>query len=207
MTLLHELPHIRESLDRLIANDAFFSKLDIDYDRFYWPHMGGGFEGLVRIVAGQQVSTSAATAIRVRTEKTIKPLTPANLIKEGEDKLRECGFSRPKAGYILGAAEAVQNGTLDMEALAEKSEDDVAASITALKGFGPWSAQIYLMFGLARPDIWPAGDLGIQEGLRIYLGQGERPDETQTQAEGERFKGDRTAAAMLMWYVKGMGSF
>lgn len=205
--LLHQLPPIRASLDRLIAQDEFFSSLDIDYSRFDWPHMGGGFAGLVRIVAGQQVSTSAAKAIRLRTEAAINPLTPENLIKQGAETLRECGFSRPKAGYILGAAEAVQSGALDMDALAQKDEQDITKELTALKGFGPWSAQIYLMFGLARPDIWPAGDLGIQEGLRLYLGQDERPDEAQTQIEGARFKGDRTAASLLLWYTKGIGSF
>lgn len=205
--LLHHLPPIRDSLDRLIANDAFFSHLAIDYNRFDWPYMGGGFDGLVRIVAGQQVSTSAAKAIRLRTEAAIDPLTPENLIKHGVETLRACGFSRPKAGYIIGAAEAVQSGALDMDALAQKDEQEITAALTALKGFGPWSAQIYLMFGLARPDIWPAGDLGIQEGLRLYLGQEQRPDEAQTCAEGQRFKGDRTAAALLLWYTKGMGGF
>lgn len=205
--LLHELPHIRAGIDVLCARDPVFGAVDFDYSRFNWGYLGAGFQGLVRIVAGQQVSTKAAKAICARVDAAIDPITPESVIAAGEDVLRGCGFSHPKVRYVMGAAEAVLDGSLDLEALADKSDEEVASAITALKGFGPWSAQIYLMFCLARPDIWPAGDLGIQEGLRRYRRIEERPDEAETLAAHEIFKPYGTAASLLLWYIKGLPSF
>jgi DNA-3-methyladenine glycosylase II len=82
------------------------------------------------------------------------------------------------------------------------SDEEVYAAITSLKGFGPWSAEMYMMFSMARPDIWPIGDLGIQEGLRVYLNKMKRPTPEQTLREGKRFAPYRTAASLLLWHLK-----
>ncbi len=202
--LLHDVPRIRAGLDYLLVNDPVFSTLDIDWAYFDWAYMGTDFAAIVRIVAGQQVSTGAAKAIYGRLSEAINPMTPQNLLATDEDVLRACGFSRSKVAYVTGAANAMIDGTLDLDALAKKNADEVTADITALKGFGPWSAQCYLMFCLARPDIWVAGDLGIQEGLRRYLKQEKRPDAAQTLAAHEKFTPHGTAASLLLWYMKGL---
>lgn len=200
---LHEVPHIRAGLDYLLAHDPVFKTLKIDYGRFDWVYMGTDFSALVRIVAGQQVSTGAAKAIFQCISDAVSPMSPENLLAVEEDTLRACGFSVSKVNYVRGAAQAIVSGVLDLESLNAKNAEDVTAEITALKGFGPWSAQCYLMFCLARPDIWVAGDLGIQEGLRRYLGADTRPDAAQTLAAHEKFAPHGTAASLLLWYMKG----
>lgn len=200
--LLHELPHIRAGLDYLCTNDKVFKKFDPDYAVFTWRLNGDGFPGLVRIVMGQQVSTSAAAAMWRKFEAGVPKITPAAVLKLSEDELRGFGLSRQKVKYIHGLADAVKSKSLDPDNLAHLPDDDVYAAITALKGFGNWSAEMFLMFGLARPDIWPAGDLGIQEGLRKYLRAADRPDFDATMKLGQKFSPHRTAAALLLWHMK-----
>jgi DNA-3-methyladenine glycosylase II len=201
-TYLHELPHIREGLDYLCTHDKVFAKFNPDFSAFTWRLNGDGFPGLARIVMGQQVSTSAAAAMWRKFESGVPKITPAAVLKLTEDELRAFGLSRQKVKYIHGLADAVKSKALDPDNLAHLSDDEVYAAITALKGFGNWSAEMFLMFGLARPDIWPAGDLGIQEGLRKYLRAAHRPDFEKTMKYGRKFAPRRTAAALLLWHMK-----
>lgn len=199
---LHDVPHIRRSLDYLLEKDPVFSKVDTDFSDFPWPHFSGGFTGLVRIVIGQQISTSAATALWNKMFTRINPLTPENLLKQNDATLRDIGLSRQKQSYVRGLAGAILDGEFDPSGFEDLADEDIRARITSLKGFGDWSANIYLLFCLARPDVWPAGDLGIQLGLQDYLELDEKPDAKRTAEEGERFKGHRSAASLLMWHLK-----
>lgn len=201
---LRDVPLIKDGLEALIKGDSVFRDISPDLSKFDWPYYGPDFPALVRIVAGQQVSTSAAKAIWGRLAEAINPMTPETILAADDEDLRGCGFSRSKVAYAKGAAQALLDGRLDLAALQKMDDAAVAKEITALKGFGPWSAEIYLMFCLARPHIWPAGDLGIQEGLRRYLGQDERPNEAQTRAYAEKFAPHETAASLLLWYMKGL---
>lgn len=161
--------------------------------------MGAGFPGLVRIIVGQQVSTRAAASLWARFSAAVPDVAPGAIMARADDDLRALGLSRQKVAYIRNLAAAVTAGALDIEALADMPDTDVTAEITALKGMGPWSAQMYLMFGLARPDIWSPGDLGIREGLRRYLGRDERPEAGEATGYGDRFRPYRTAASLLLW--------
>lgn len=198
------MPRIFDGLEHLLKNDPVFSGLGLnpaDIKRIY---VGAGFRGLVRIVIGQQVSTQAADSLWQRLQDGIPNVTPNSVLILKPDEMRNLGLSHQKAGYIRGLADAINEGAFDPQALDPLTDDEVYKAITALKGFGPWSAEMFLMFALARPDIWPAGDLGIQEGLRKYLGLEDRPDFEATQKEGERFAPHRTAAALLLWHLKEM---
>jgi DNA-3-methyladenine glycosylase II len=185
-------------------NDPVFSALGIAAeDLTEWKHMGAGFAPLVRIVIGQQVSTAAAASLWNRFTGAVRVIDPETVLRLNEDEMRELGLSRQKISYIHGLSRAVQDGAFNPDDLHLLSDDDVMATITSLKGFGKWSGEIYQMFALARPDIWPAGDLGVQEGLRLYVGRNDRPDADEAMALGDAFRPHRTAAALLLWYMKG----
>lgn len=204
MKYLHKIPRICDGLEVLLDKDPVFRKKKIDINDFHWPYMGPEFEGLVRIVIGQQLSTQAAASLWKRFQKEMPRIMPNAILALKDDDMRGYGLSYQKASYIRGLAQAVKNKTFDPAALEHADDEDVYNAITALKGFGDWSAQMYLMFGLARPDIWAPGDLGIQEGLRIYLKKKERPAPEDVEKHGERFKPHRTAASLLLWHLKGM---
>ncbi|MEO1089143.1 MAG: DNA-3-methyladenine glycosylase 2 family protein [Pseudomonadota bacterium] len=162
-----------------------------------------GFSTLLRIIVGQQVSTKAAAAIWGRLEQGLGEVTPAALLAMSDEAVRACGLSRPKLAYAKGLAEAVVDGRLDIAGL-ERADDEAAlAAITALKGFGRWSAEIYLLFALGRADTWPAGDLGVRLGLMRLKGLAERPTDAQMAEHGERWRPHRGCAAIFLWKVYG----
>jgi DNA-3-methyladenine glycosylase II len=128
-----------------------------------------------------------------------RPLSPAGFLDLDDATLRRCGFSRQKAAYGRGLAEAVTAGTLDFARLAASEDDAALAALVALKGIGRWSAEIYLIFALGRADIWPAADLGLQLGVAADLGLAERPSEHALREIGERWRPWRSVAACLFW--------
>ena len=201
---LHQVPHIRQSLERLICKHSDLQQYPIDLDRFQWPHYQGGFEGLVRIVIGQQISTDAASALWKKLCDQINPLTPEQMLNQDDDTLKDLGLSRQKKSYVKGLATSILEGKFCIDTLDDQDDDRIYEMITEQKGFGDWSANIYLLFCLARPDIWPSGDLGIQLGLQKYLGLSEKPDVNATREYGQMFKPDRSAASLLMWHIKSL---
>lgn len=203
MDYLHQVPRIRKGLKTLVVEDPVFSALDIDLKNFTWTYVGPGFEGLARIVVGQQVSTAAARSIWARLDDAIS-VTPRGFLKASDDDLRACGLSGSKVKYLKGLADAVQKGHFIPEAMEKLSNIEVSEHITAMNGFGPWSAQMFLMFGLARADIWAPGDLGIQIGLQHYLRAKSRPDHIRTTREEKRFKPHQTAASLLLWHLNSL---
>jgi len=158
-----------------------------------------GFATLLHIILEQQVSIDAAAAMHRRLAGLCRPLAPEPFLKLDHATLRSCGFSRQKAGYARGLAAAVAGGSLDFAGLADADDAAAHAALVALKGIGQWSAEIYLIFALGRPDVWPAADLGLQLGVADCLGLGERPRETALRAIGEEWRPWRSVAACLFW--------
>jgi DNA-3-methyladenine glycosylase II len=158
-----------------------------------------GFETLLHIILEQQVSIDAAAAMFRRLRGLLPQLTPAAFLTLDDANLRLCGFSRQKASYGRGLAASVASGALDFARLAASGDDDALAALVALKGIGRWSAEIYLIFALGRPDIWPAADLGLQFGVAAELGLAARPGERELRALGERWRPWRSVAACLFW--------
>ena len=159
-----------------------------------------GYKTLLRTIVGQQVSVAAASSMWARLEAELGPdFGPDCLLARDFDTLRACGLSRQKQGYARSLCEHVASGALD---LSDLPTDDEAAieQLTAIKGIGRWSAEIYLLFAEGRPDIWPAGDLAVQEGVRRLVGLDERPKEKQTRAIGEAWSPHRGAMAIFTWH-------
>jgi DNA-3-methyladenine glycosylase II len=201
---LYQIPRIYDGLEYLLGSDKVFSSLSLSPKDIKREYTGPGFAGLVRIVIGQQVSTQAASALWKKFCEAVPSVTPNAVMLLGPDELRDIGLSHQKAGYIKGLAGQVIEGSLDPGGMEGLSDKQIYKNITALKGFGEWSAEMFLIFGLARPDVFPAGDLGIQEGLRRYHGLDKRPDEERSLAYGQAFKPYRTAAALLLWHLKSL---
>lgn len=158
------------------------------------------FETLARIVVGQQVSVAAATSINKKLVDALEgQLTATAVLDASEELLRSAGLSRQKVNYIQSLATAEATGALALESLPELSDEDAVAVITNIKGFGEWSAHMYLMFSLGRPDIWPVGDLAVREGFKRIQGLDERPSAGKLKPMGEDFRPYRSALAMLCW--------
>lgn len=158
------------------------------------------FETLARIVAGQQVSVAAATSINKKLVDALEgQLTATAVLDASEELLRGAGLSRQKVNYIQSLATAEATGALVLESLPELSDEDAVAVITNIKGFGEWSAHMYLMFSLGRPDIWPVGDLAVREGFKRIQGLEDRPSAVKLKPMGDDFRPYRSALAMLCW--------
>ena len=158
------------------------------------------FETLARIVVGQQVSVAAATSINKKLVDALEgQLTATTVLDASEELLRSAGLSRQKVNYIQSLATAEATGVLVLESLPELSDEDAVAVITNIKGFGEWSAHMYLMFSLGRPDIWPVGDLAVREGFKRIQGLEERPSAGKLKPMGDDFRPYRSALAMLCW--------
>lgn len=159
-----------------------------------------GAATLLRTIVGQQVSVAAAASVWAKLEALLGGgLPPERLLAADYDALRGCGFSRQKQGYARSLCEMVVTGALDLEAL--PADDEAAiAQLTAIKGIGRWSAEIYLLFAEGRADIWPAGDLAVQAGLHRILGLEARPSEKDTRTLAEAWRPHRGAAAIFTWH-------
>jgi DNA-3-methyladenine glycosylase II len=162
--------------------------------------MEPGFGTLIRIIIDQQVSAASGRAIWNKLAAVTENNVSADrLLKLGEAGLRACGFSGQKARYSLGASQATAAGHLDFDALHKMEDDAIRQKLTALKGIGPWSADIYLMFALGRPDVWPVGDLALQYSAAAVLGLRKRPTPEKLLKIGEAWRPYRSSAALMLW--------
>lgn len=164
-----------------------------------WPGREAGFSGLTRAIAFQQISVAAGRTIWGRVETLVGDLTPERMLAHDVETLKGCGLSRSKATYIRAIAQAVADGSLDFDRIESASDADAKAELVAVKGVGPWTADIYLMFALGRPDAFAAGDLGLQEGFRRLFAADERPNEKALLALSEAWRPVRAVAAMALW--------
>jgi DNA-3-methyladenine glycosylase II len=158
-----------------------------------------GFGTLLHIILEQQVSIDAAAAMHHRLVGLCRPLGPDTFLALDDATLRSCGFSRQKMGYARELAVAVANGRFDFARLAAADDETALEKLLAIRGIGRWSAEIYLLFALGRPDIWPASDLGLQVGIGEQLGLGSRATELELRQRGAAWRPWRSVAACLFW--------
>ena len=159
-----------------------------------------GYVTLLRTIVGQQISFKAADAVWLRVAAAVGDIDdPAAIVATPDTVLRTAGLSRQKIGYVRSLAQLVVDGVLDLHNLATDDEAAIA-SLTLIKGIGRWSAEIYLLFAEGRRDIWPAGDLAVQEDIGRLLGHAERPSEKQVRALAEGWRPYRGAAAIFAWH-------
>jgi DNA-3-methyladenine glycosylase II len=128
-------------------------------------------------------------------------LTTAGNLASTDEELRADGFSRQKARYVRTLASALEEGSLDLDAVAALDDDDARVALVALPGIGPWTAEVYLLSALRRPDTWPVGDIALQEGARRARGLETRPTPDELTAIGEAWRPHRASAARLLWHL------
>ena len=163
-----------------------------------------GFATLLRIMVAQQLSTRSAAAIWARVEAACAPpVTAERYLALDEGAFQSIGFSRQKMAYGRALAEAVVGGALDLDALATLPEEDAIAAISALRGFGRWSAEIYLLFALGRADIFPGDDLGLQVGMQRLKRLDARPNRKAMDLLAERWRPLRGCGAIFLWHYYG----
>ncbi len=166
------------------------------------------YGSLVRTIVGQQLSTKAARSIYGRLTKLFgdRPPTPGELLSTDDELLRTCGLSRPKVRYLRDLADRVISGAIDLRSLHDLPDDEVIQQITAVKGLGRWSADMFLMFHLGREDVLPVGDLGVRRAVERAYGLPEIPDAGTLQDLARPWSPHRTLASFYLWESLDSGS-
>jgi DNA-3-methyladenine glycosylase II len=159
----------------------------------------GGFAGLAQIIVAQQLSTASATAIWGRLSAAYDPLDPERIRRARAATLGRIGLSGAKIRAFKAIATAIRKDGLDLDAVADLPADDAHRALTALHGVGPWTADIYLLFCLGHADAWPAGDLAVQEAMRLAFHLKARPSTNEMGPLAEPWRPLRGVAALLLW--------
>lgn len=159
------------------------------------------YGALVRTIVGQQLSTTAARTIygRLISHFDEQPPMPEQLLLADEEAMRAAGLSRPKIRYLRDLARHILDGRLELDRLDHLSDEEVSARITAVKGLGQWSADMFLMFHLRRPDVLPVGDLGIRRSVERHYGLDALPDAEALRLIAEPWRPHRTLASLYLW--------
>jgi len=191
---------LQAELDAVAAKDT---RLNEEIARIGYPEprvRPRGYKTMLRTIVGQQVSVAAATSMWGKLEAELgEEFTTSCLLERDFDTLRACGLSRQKQGYARSLCELVEAGAVDFDAL-PKDDEEAIAELTQIKGIGRWSAEIYLMFAEGRTDIWPAGDLAVQEGVKRLLDLDERPKEKECRELGDAWSPHRSSVALFTWH-------
>ncbi len=165
----------------------------------FWTHPPG-FGGLISAILAQQVSLESAQAAFARLERAIGPAAPAAFLTLDDGALKAIGFSRQKASYVRGLAQALLAGRLDLDAVTELDDAAAAAALMQIRGVGAWTASAYLLFALRRPDAWPSGDLALIKAIQALAVLPALPSWQQADAVAERWRPRRAAAARILWH-------
>jgi DNA-3-methyladenine glycosylase II len=177
-----------------------FGELSIDARRRRRPPVDA-YGMLLRSVVGQQLSVKAAATIYGRVLDLFGGTTPPpkDLLEIEPEKLREAGLSGRKVEYVRDLASHVLSGELELDRLESLSDEEVIEEITAIRGFGLWSAQMFLIFFLERPDVLPTGDLGIRNAIKVAYRLDEVPPPAELERIGEPWRPHRTLASLYLW--------
>ncbi len=160
-----------------------------------------GFPSLLRIILEQQVSLASARAAFRRLLALSSPLTPSGFLELDGPALRAAGFSRQKAEYGRNLAQAILSGSLGLHELRRRSDDEVRAELVKVKGIGPWTADIYLLMALRRPDVWPRGDLALATAAQRAMRLPALPSPAEMESLGARWRPWRAVAARILWHL------
>ncbi|MFZ5792607.1 MAG: DNA-3-methyladenine glycosylase family protein [Pseudomonadota bacterium] len=191
---------LKVALDHLAAADADLAQSLAEIGPLPPRAIAPGFAGLLRIILGQQLSVASARAIWERLEAKLGEPSPRALLRLADRDLAAIGFSRQKMRFARALAEAVKSRRLDLDALAEAEDEAAMAALTAIDGIGPWTAEIYLLFALGRPDVMPAGDLALLVAAQRLKRLPARPRPRELIEMAEPWRPWRSVAARFLWH-------
>lgn len=209
--LLPLLPPV--SARNLPEGVAYIAEVDPSFQRlidaYGSPHSliistSSTFGTLTRSIVSQQLSTTVATIIYSRIVsacqcETAEQISPAAVLSTSREDLRACGLSGQKASYLLDLATHYADSRLSCDAIRGMTEEDLVKKLTSVKGIGKWTADMFSMFSLGRPDILPVGDLGIRKGFAVHFGLKELPDATEMEKLAEPWRPWRSIGSFYMW--------
>jgi DNA-3-methyladenine glycosylase II len=158
-----------------------------------------GFPTLVKIILEQQVSLASAASMFARMKKNVVPFHPARMIELGEAHLKSLGLTRQKTGYCLHLAQSLSDNSFRLSRLSRMSDAEAKAALMEIKGLGAWSADVYLLMALRRPDIWPVNDLALTIAVTKLKQLPARPNPAQLTEMGEAWRPFRSVAARMLW--------
>lgn len=194
---------MNKSLESLSLQDPIMKGLIVKYGEVtpkgnYMESAGILFVDLARSIAGQQLSVKAASTIWERIKEFLnEEITPVKLLAARDEDLRQAGLSRQKIKYIKNLAQAVKDGTVQLDKMKDLADEEVIAQMTTVKGIGRWTAEMFLIFSLARPDVFSFGDVGLYNAMiKLY---GEPLTKIKQEEIVERWKPYRTYASLLLW--------
>lgn len=199
MRRIETLDHIAEGIAALGLSDPRLVAVIEKAGEIPLRRQPPGFEGLTRIIISQQVSVASATAIWGRVQARVEPYDAETLLAIPEAELKACGLSAGKIKTITGIARAIVARDIDLEHIADLDPLDAHATMTKLHGVGPWTADIFLLFCAGHPDIWPGGDLALQQAVMEAFNLEARPAEKLCRSIAESWQPWRSVAARLFW--------
>jgi len=160
---------------------------------------GDPFATLARSIVGQQISVKAADSVWARLGAAVPVLTPAAVLAHRTETLRACGLSARKVEYLVDLARHFSVGEIHIERWATMSDAEIIAELTAVRGIGVWTAEMFLIFNQLRPDVFPLDDIGLQKAVALHYGQGERPTRQRLIEIGENWRPWRSVATWYLW--------
>ena len=207
----HPPPAMRAAIDALLRHDPRLAAIEPAAGPLPWRTRPPGFPGLLQAITAQQISNQAAVAIWRRLSAVPGALDPAAVAALPDAALLGAGLSRPKVAHARSLAAAFTSGALSDAALSALDDEAALAAITAVRGLGPWTAEVYLLFAMQRPDVFPAGDVALAASAAHLLGLEARPPPKALRALSEQWRPWRALAARLLWHhwrhVTGRPSF
>jgi DNA-3-methyladenine glycosylase II len=191
--------HLDDAVAQLVARNSDLAPVRAVAGRPILRKRESGFAGLAAIICAQQLSTASATAIWNRLSTAYDPLTPVAILKARADRLGRLGLSAAKIKTLKNLARELGATRFDLNGLATEEADSAHQKLIALHGIGPWTADVYLLFCLGHADAWPAGDLALQEAVRLAFSLAARPGAKEMAGLAEPWRPLRGAAAYLLW--------
>lgn len=193
-------PKARAALNALVLQDPCLASVEALCGPLPWRTRPPGFPGLLQAIVAQQISSQAAAAIWGRLGALPGALTPEGLLALPEAAMQGAGLSRPKVAHARALAAAFAEGRLAADTLAAMADEDAVAAICRVRGLGPWTAEVYLLFALGRANVVPAGDLALAGAAADLYGLPARPGPRALRELAERWRPSRALAARLLWH-------
>ena len=196
---LYEAPYWEEARKALMQADSTLGHLIRTSRGSVLRPRSDPFASLSRFIVGQQLSGRAAAAVWKKILVRVGQITPGTVARQSENTLHECGLSRPKARYLLCLADHFINGSFDQKAWHRMEDEAVIEELTQVKGIGRWTAEMFLIFHLLRPDVLPISDIGIQRGIANHFNHGIRPTGDEMVVIAQPWRPWRSVACWYLW--------
>jgi DNA-3-methyladenine glycosylase II len=193
-------PNYWDSAKRSLARrDPVLGKIMREHPKVFLAKRGEPFMTLARAIVGQQISVKAAQSVWDRVCGCVGEITPENVLRRKRPELRACGLSDRKTEYIADLAQHFADGRIHVQRWPEMSDEQIIAELVEVRGIGRWTAEMFLIFNLLRPDVFPLDDLGLQKGIRLAYFAGRKVSPQRMQKLGEAWRPWRSVATWYLW--------